>query len=177
MRVKKRCRYCSDLFTPDPRSYRPRSDGKGRRSSQEACPKAECRRHRRSDANRQWRVKNPTYDDQRQAQHCQWRANHPGYPKAYRAAHPEYVQRNREQQRRRDRKGKNLVNQDAIHAFYDGKIRRLIDLVNQDAIRTPATRVSEEIRRYLSRSFRLGKQDVIALQKKITQNRGHEPTP
>ena len=96
--------------------------------------------------------------------------------KDYRAAHPDYVKSNREKQRERDRKGKNLANQDAMHAFYDGKIRGLINLANQDSIRIPPTRVSEEIRRYLKWSNGLANQDSIVLQGKIAQNRGHETT-
>ena len=33
-----------------------------------------------------------------------WRARHPNYPRQYRQAHPESVQRNREDQRQPDRK-------------------------------------------------------------------------
>lgn len=145
----KRCRYCRDFFTPDPRSYRPLPSGKGRRSNQTACRKPACQGRRHREADRRWRRDNPTYDDRREAAHRQWRKAHPDYSRHYRAAHPDYVQRNRQQQRRRDARRKDLANQDAIHAFYDGKIRRLIDLAKQDA---------------------------IALQKKIQHNQGHEPT-
>lgn len=176
MRVKKRCHYCPELFTPNPRSYRPSPSGKGRRSAQVACSKPECRRRRRRDADRRWHMNNPTYDDAREAEHRQFRKDHPNYSKDYRAAHPDYVNQNREKQRERDAKRKNLANQDAMHRFYDGKIRRLIDLANRDAIRTPPIRVSEEIRRYLQWSYRLANQDAIALQKKIEHNRGHERT-
>ncbi|SRR5258706_12506974 len=177
MRLKKRCRYCPDLFSPNPRRYRPHSDGKGRRSSQITCPKPECQRQRHRDACRRWRVNNPAYDDGRETQYRQWRRDHPGYMKDYRVAHPDYVKDNLEKQHQRDLKRKNLVKRDVIFAFYDGRIRRLIDLVKRDVIRTPPTRVSEEIRRCLAWSYRLAKRDVIALQEKIAHNRGHESTP
>ena len=178
MRVKKRCRYCPELFTPDPRRYRPTPDGKGRRSQQVACSKPECQRQRHRAACRRWHIDNPTYDDQREAEHHQRRKKHPAYMKNYRASHPDYVQSNCEKQRERDAKRKNLVTRDVMHRFYDGKIRCLIDLVKRDASRTPPLRVSEEIRRYLAWSYHLVTRDVIALQGKIAQNRAHEkPTP
>lgn len=178
MRVKKRCRYCPELFTPDPRRYRPAPDGKGRRSWQVACSKPECQRQRHRDACRRWHIDNPAYDDERAAYLRQWRKEHPGYSKAYRKSHPDYKESNREKQRERDRKVKNLAKRDVIHGFYDGKIRRLIDLAKRDASRTPPLRVSEEIRRYLAWSYHLAKRDVMALQGKIAQNRAHEkPTP
>ena len=186
MRLKKRCRYCPELFTPDPRRYRPRSDGKGqrsshrrwRRSSQVACAKPECQRQRHRDADRHWHRKNPTYDDERAAYLHQWRTDHAGYWKEYRAGQPDYVQRNREKQRRRDHQRKNLAKQDVIdrlHAEKWMRMERLIDLAKQDVIKTPPLRVSVETVRYLRWSYSLAKQDVIALQKKIAHNRGHEP--
>jgi hypothetical protein len=174
MRVKKRCRYCPELFTPDPRRYRPTPDGKGRRSRQVACSKPECQRRRHRDACRRWHIDNPTYDEGRAAYLLQWRKNHPGYSKAYRKSHPAYKQSNREKQHERDRKRKNLAKQDVMTGFYDGKIRRLIDLAKRDASQIPPWRVSEEIRRYLARSYHLVNRDVIAIQEKIAQNRGHE---
>ena len=174
MRVKKRCRYCPDLFTPNPRRYRSGPDGKGRRSFQVACAKPECQRQRHGDACRRWHIANPTYDDERVEYLRKWRGDHPDFSKVYRTAHPKYVERNREKQRERDAKRKNLAKRDVIQMFHDGKMRRLIDLAKRDAIRTPPVRVSEEIRRYLLRSYHLAKRDVIDLQKKIKHNHGHE---
>ena len=174
MRVKKRCRYCPDLFTPNPRRYRAGPDGKGRRSFQVACAKSECQRQRHGDACRRWHRENPSYDDERAAYLQKWRTNHPGYSKSYRVAHPDYAEENREKQRERDAKRKNLAKRDVIQVFYDGKIRCLIDLAKRDATRISPLRVSEEIRRYLSRSYHLAKRDVIVLQKKIAQNDAHE---
>jgi hypothetical protein len=174
MRVKKKCRYCPDLFTPDPRSYRSNPDGKGRRSSQKACPKPQCQRQRHREACENWHAHNPAYDDDRDQERQRRRQKHRAYMRNYRAAYPDYVQDNREKQRERDAKRRNLVNRDAIELFSVGKTRRLINLVRRDAIRTPPIRVSEEICRQMERANRLVKRDVIALQKRIEQNRGHE---
>lgn len=177
MRVKKRCRYCPDIFTPDPRSYRPSLSGKGRRSVQAACPKPDCQAQRHRQADRRWHQNNPAYDDGREAYLRQWRRDHPGHSTDYRKSHPDYEEKNCQRQRERDRKKRNLGKQDAIERVHEEKlarIGRLINLGKQDAIRTPPTRISEEIRRYLRWSFHLGKQDVIVLQEKIAQNRAHE---
>jgi len=165
----KRCRYCPDRFTPDPCSYRPSPSGKGRRSAQIACANPTCQRQRHRDACLRWHVDNPTYDDNRPPP-----KREPGYWSTYRADHPDKAKRNREKQRERDAQRKNLATRDAIPLFSLGKARRLINLATRDAIRTPPLRVSEEIVRQMARANRLATRDVIALQKKIEHNRGHE---
>lgn len=169
MRLK-RCRYCPDFFKPDPRSYRALPSGKGRRSAQTACPKPSCRKRRHKDACLRWHEDNPTYDDGRAVSKRRL-----GYWPAYRAAHPDKVQRNREHQRERNAKRKKIATRDAISLFSVGKMRRLIDLATRDAIRTPPIRVSEEICRQMGRANRLATRDAIALQQRIAHNRGHEP--
>ena len=179
--MKKACHYCSEPFIADPRRFRSLGPGKGRRSDQTACSKPACQRQRKKDTQRHWRTQNPTYDDDREIYLRQWRKNNPGSSTNYRKSHREYEERNRQQQRLRDRKKRDLGKQDLIdqvHADKLTRIQRLIDLGKQDVIRTPPVRVSEEIWRYLSWSHRLGKQDVIALQNKILHNRAHEkPAP
>jgi len=167
----KHCRYCPDVFKPDPRSYRPVPLGKGRRSAQIACPKATCQQARHRDACKRWHGNNITYDDDRPPT-----KRPPGYWKKRRAAHPDKAKQNREKQRERDARRKNLATRDAIELFSVGKVRRLIDLATRDAIRTPPLRVSEEICRQMARANRLATRDVIDLQIKIQHNRGHEPT-
>jgi hypothetical protein len=177
--MKKTCCYCSDPFHADPRRFRSLGAGKGRRSHQTACTKPLCQQQRRKETQRRWRIKNPTYDDGRELYLSQWRKKHPGYSTAYRKSHPNYEKWNCRQQHRRDQKKRNLGKQDVIERVQYEKLTRiqcLIDLGKQDVIKISPMRVSEEMRRYLSWSHRLGKQDVIALQKKIAQNRGHEKT-
>ena len=148
---QKKCRYCPQLFRPDPRSYRSLPSRKGRRSAQIACPNPACQKQRHQDACLRWHAKNPTYDDGRPPPR-----RRPGYWADYRADHPDKAQRNREKQRERDAKRKNLA--------------------TRDAIRTPPLRVSKEIVRQMARFNRLATRDVMALQKRIAHNRGHEPT-
>lgn len=179
MSRRKRCHYCPKEFTPDPRSYRVGFDGKSRRSIQIACFQRECQRRRQREADGRWHHNNPDYDDGREDYLRGWRQDHPGHSTTYRHRHPAYEKQNRQRQRLRDRKKRDLGKQEAIHRSHEEKlarIRRFIDLGKQDAIKVPSTRISEEIRRYLMWTYRLGKQDVIALQEKIKQNRGHEPT-
>jgi hypothetical protein len=144
-----------------------------------ACAKPECQWRRHRDADQAWHQENPDYDDGRENYLRQWRKDHPGFSTAYRKSHPKYEEQNRQRQRERSRERREFGKQDAIGRVHEEKlarIQRLIDLGKQDAIRTPPLRVSEEIRRYLRWSYRVGKQDVIALQKRIVDNRGHEPT-
>ena len=91
MRRQKKCRYCGHWYTPHPQNYR----------RQKACLNLECQTQRTREAVRGWHVKNPAYDDGREAYYHQWQKEHPGYWRRRPAA---YVKRNRDQQRQRDRK-------------------------------------------------------------------------
>ena len=179
--MKKTCQYCPGPFIANPRRFRGRGHGTCRRSNQTACSKPLCQRQRKKETQRRWRTKNPTYDDDRELYLRQWRKDNPGFSTRYRKSHPDYEERNRQQQRLRDRKKRDLGKQDLIDQVHSEKLSRiqcLIDLGKQDVIRTPPGRISEEIRRYLSWLHHLGKQDVIALQKKIVHNCAHEkPAP
>lgn len=91
--VERRCEHCGELFVPRPNV-----------ACQRYCSKQECQRARRN----QWRKRklrtDPDYrGNQRDAQK-RWRETHQGYWKAYRASHPDYVERNRALQRERNRR-------------------------------------------------------------------------
>lgn len=172
-RRKRRCQYCHTQFFPDVRSW----CSTRKKYRQRVCAERGCQRRRHRESDRRWHEKNPTYDDGREEYVRRWRREHPKNSTVYRKAHPAYEERNRQAQKRRDRRRRNLGKQDSISRIHEGKlarIGRLIDLGKQDAIRTPGTRISEEIRRYLRWSYHLGKQDAMVVQKKIAQNRGHE---
>lgn len=95
---KKRCRYCGCSFRPDPRASH----------HQYSCSKAACRRKSKRDSQKRWTAKNPDYFAGRYASSTKpWLEKHPGYLKHYRKVHPEYVEKNREKQKIRDRKRKN----------------------------------------------------------------------
>jgi hypothetical protein len=72
--------------------------------NQSYCPEAACQRERRHRWRQDKRQTDPDYrDNQARAQHG-WAQRHPDYWREYRGTHPQYEQRNREQQRQRDRR-------------------------------------------------------------------------
>lgn len=86
--TNKKCLACGQYFKPWPQT-----------PGQSYCSKPECQRERRRRAKQKERRVNPessTY------QNKNWIADNPGYWKAYRANHPDYVDRNRMQQRQRN---------------------------------------------------------------------------
>lgn len=91
---KKRCPYCKCLYWPDPRI-------KGR---QKACKKDNCQKERKREGQRKWLEKNPGHFRGQYGRTKEWLSSHPGYMKGYRESHPEYVERNRQAQRTRDKR-------------------------------------------------------------------------
>ncbi|MBT7716312.1 MAG: hypothetical protein HN745_31695 [Deltaproteobacteria bacterium] len=91
----KKCPYCKTQFTPHPKV--------GNR--QITCGEPACKTDLKSDNNGKWRQKNPDYHrDYPRVKG--WLEQKPGYLKGYRESHPEYVEKNREAQRVRDRRKK-----------------------------------------------------------------------
>lgn len=104
---KKRCRFCGIWFYPHPRSG----------ARQLCCSAAACAKKREKYSQTTWHhEKDPTYDLGRYEGTKQWLHEHPGYLRNYRATHPDYVQKNREQQKKRDQKRRsgNLDIRDAL---------------------------------------------------------------
>jgi len=69
---------------------------------QKYCSKAVCQRVRKRLWQRNKLKSDPAYRENQQAAQQRWRVLHPSYNRDYRLKHPDYVARNREQQRRRD---------------------------------------------------------------------------
>ena len=128
---KKRCRVCKEWFMPDARTAR----------FQKVCGTATCRRERKRLADARWWAKNGDYDIARQGKKRVWAAAYPTYWQSYRIQHPNYVQRNREQTRRRLKVSRLVfANQDAIQRDPVGYLEGLRSpgmFANQDAITRP----------------------------------------
>ncbi len=92
----KECPYCKTHFTPHPKV--------GER--QITCGEPACKAALKSDNNRKWRQRNPDYYNKGYSRLKDWLEENPGYLKRYRGSHPEYVKKNREAQRVRDRRKK-----------------------------------------------------------------------
>ena len=92
----KECPYCKTRFTPHPKVG----------DRQKICGKLACKKALKSDNNRKWRQRNPDYYSKGYSRLKDWLEENQGYLKRYRGSHPEYVKKNREAQRVRDRRKK-----------------------------------------------------------------------
>jgi hypothetical protein len=114
---------------------------------------AACQRERR----RRWHQEKLRSDDDYRANQARarqaWAGRHGDYWREYRAAHPDYTERNRLEQRRRDgrRRATRLANMDAstpIHAVPSGTYRLLPetgdDLAKMDAWKVKITVISRD---------------------------------
>jgi hypothetical protein len=90
---RKRCRICRAFFQPH------RKVGK----RQKTCGDPDCQRILKKNNNARWRQNNPGYskNDYTRIKACL--KKNPGYLARYRREHPEYVQKNRDAQKRRDK--------------------------------------------------------------------------
>jgi hypothetical protein len=111
MLQKKRCAVCKEWFLPYQRAYR----------RQKICRKELCQKQHHQRAQQQWLRQNPDYFKGSYVRVKLWLAQHPGYLAEYRLLHPDYVDRNRlDQRRRRGIKTLNLVDiQDALRQHID----------------------------------------------------------
>jgi len=127
----KKCRVCEVWYRPDPRTCR----------LQKVCGKPDCRRERKRQADRRWRAADPAYAGSRKSKIRDWAKGYPGYWRHYRATHPAYVQRNRDQTRERVERSRLLfAKQDAIRRDPVGYLEGLRIpgmFAKQDAIRRP----------------------------------------
>jgi hypothetical protein len=90
-RRKRCCRFCRELFTPDPR-VGPR---------QVACSKPECQKARKKANQDDWVSRHPEYFRGRYPNTKRWLEDHPGYLAGYRESQPERVARDNEERKRR----------------------------------------------------------------------------
>ena len=100
MAKQKRCAFCGDAFTPDPRTQH-----------QIACAKPACRKERKRQADVTWRRNNRAWFEGRRPKIRQWAQAYPDYWRNNRASRPEY--REREKERMRLRRAR-VAKQDAI---------------------------------------------------------------
>ena len=91
---QKRCPYCRGFFIPHPRV--------GKR--QKTCGRPSCQKALKRENNARWRRRHPDYFRNDYPRLKAWLDEHPGYLRCYRATHPEYVQKNRQAKRLRDRR-------------------------------------------------------------------------
>jgi hypothetical protein len=87
----KRCVACGEVFEPRPQL-----------PEQRYCAKAACQRDRRRRWQKAKRRNDADYRDNDSRGQRRWREAHRDYWRAYRRGHPEYTERNRVQQRRRN---------------------------------------------------------------------------
>lgn len=92
----KKCPYCKTNFIPHVKVG----------TRQKTCGSPECKKELKSGNNKRWRQKNPDYYRDDYPRLKEWLGQNPGYLNKYRQGHPEYVQKNRESQRVRDRSKK-----------------------------------------------------------------------
>lgn len=128
----RKCLVCGGVFMPDPRVG----------SKQKVCGQETCRKERKRRANARWQTANRGYRDQKKMR--LWAADYPGYGRAWRAGHPDYVERNRVQTRERMQASRLLfAKQDAIGALLDDLVTflaaRLLFAKPNDMASTPTT--------------------------------------
>ena len=87
------CPYCGTKFSPS--IFHP---------EQRICSKPDCRRRRRKDYHRKKYHADPEYRLVCLDSNQKWRAQNRGYQERYRQDHPTYVEKNRRDQKRRDRR-------------------------------------------------------------------------
>ena len=91
---QKRCRWCGELFEPDPRT-------KGR---QRYCSKPACQTKRQRTNESTWRIKNPDCLDYQREQSRIWYKAHPNYNRKRRLKNPDLLKINRDDTKLRMRK-------------------------------------------------------------------------
>jgi len=93
-RRRRRCPWCGELFTPDPRT-------KGR---QRYCSKPECQIKRQRLNEDGWRIKNPDCLEYQREQSRLWHKSHPDYSRKRRLKYPRLLAKNRYDTKLRMRK-------------------------------------------------------------------------
>jgi hypothetical protein len=179
MRRKRRCPYCHRLFLPHAQSWCS-STGIYR---QKVCSVPACQRKRRLQNLKDYWEDNPLIGSSlrsyREQQKSWKKKKAKAYMRVYRRANCDYVKRNQELQRERNRKRRMIVKQDSIDVVHIEKlkrIRRLPLIVKQDPIQDVQSAQIDGLCRYLEWTRVIVKHDSIALQEKIAHNHGHEST-
>ena len=95
--MKKICEFCHRLYTPNPKA-----------TNQKYCKRQNCKNDRRNQWQRNKRATDKDYDDNQERAYKNWAERHPNYWQQYRKKNPEYVMKNREDQKKRNEKKKIL---------------------------------------------------------------------
>ncbi|MBW2203029.1 MAG: hypothetical protein JRF52_02750 [Deltaproteobacteria bacterium] len=111
----KKCPYCKTQFIPHPKVG----------DRQKTCGKPACKAALKSDNNRKWCQRNPDYYSKGYSRLKDWLEENPGYLKRYRGSHPEYVKKNRDAQRVRDRRKK-------LHLDIQAQLKRQIPEITNE---------------------------------------------
>ena len=124
---RKRCKFCRNWFTCNPRT-----------EHQICCEKPECREQRKIAAKRLWWRNNPDYDKSRADKKLKW-ARRRDYWRYYRQTHPAYAAADNKRRRKAYKNQKFSANQDAITKIAVGKLESIRDIIpnpsaNQDMI-------------------------------------------
>ena len=113
---KRTCAFCGKLFVPRPQI-----------PNQQFCSDHECQRERRRRTQAARRANNPATRVNGAQYRRDWRVKNQDYWKRYRATHPEYAERNRIQQRKRNKARKYFdIANEAVwpaHPFIGGLYR------------------------------------------------------
>lgn len=91
---QRRCRWCGELFTPDPRT----------KDRQRYCSKPACQTKRQRLNESAWRISNPDCLDYQRGQSRSWHKDHPCYSHKRRLKYPRIIVKNRDDTRIRMRK-------------------------------------------------------------------------
>jgi hypothetical protein len=105
MKPKNRCVHCRRLYIGNPRV-----------KNQKYCSRDICQRARKSRWQQRKMATDGDYRQNRKESQQMWQTQHPGYWQQYRERHPQYCERNRMLQKRRDakRRAKHLAKMDAL---------------------------------------------------------------
>jgi len=122
-----------------------------RNSRHRCCGKTSCQRLRKTQWQRQKLKQDSAYRENQRDSQRRWREKNPHYMQAYRADHPEYVKKNKEQQKLRRMKKKskaylpvsdvdNVVKMDVARQF-PSLISGTYDMVPAGVVKMDAIRV------------------------------------
>ncbi len=125
---RKKCPYCRTSFVANPRV----------KQRQKTCGKPACKKALKAENNVRWRQENPhcCYHDYPRVK--EWLDQHPGYLKGFRQSHPQYVQKNRQAQRLRDRRKK-------LHLDIQAQIKDQLPEITEQLWNLPHLDIQDEI--------------------------------
>lgn len=111
----KQCPYCQKFLTINPRV----------RKQRKTCGDSSCQRALNRENSARWRKEHPDSCHPDYPRVKLWLQKHPGYLQRYRETHTDYVEKNRQAQRLRDRRKK-------LHLDIQNKIRKQpSEIINQ----------------------------------------------